>query len=91
VLVVLNWGNVWVSLIVPPFCVDISAWRRVYFVRGEVGVPYSRDLLWNSRSPPLLLWWVFFGMCCRRGPWAGMWIMDYGSHVGCCVPFEGLT
>jgi hypothetical protein len=34
-------------------------------MRGEVGVPKSRDLLWNSRSPPLLLWWVFLYMLSR--------------------------
>jgi hypothetical protein len=36
---VLDCGNVWVSRIVPPFCVDMSAWRRVSCMRGEVGVP----------------------------------------------------
>jgi hypothetical protein len=54
------WGELWVSLILPPFCVVISACKRV-LCSGLVGLmSYARDCLWNSRSLPLLLWCGFF-------------------------------
>jgi hypothetical protein len=52
-------GEVRVSRIVPPFCVFISACSRVSRFWWVGWVSYIRDFLWNSWSPPLLLWWVF--------------------------------
>jgi hypothetical protein len=51
-------------------------------------ISVGSHVLLNSRSPPLLLCWVFsvyvaLGTVSRN--------VDKGSPVGCCVPFEGLT